>query len=350
MADESLHLPFPPSLHPLPPCMAASSKGMSNVSCSSASCGDPRWPRRHDKYYWADGNVVFLVDGTLFKVHRYLFEQSEVFRAMFSLPPPKGTPVEGSSDSNPVRLEGVSNIAFEHLLWYMYPMSHGEMTAVPADAWLQILNLATMFDFERIRSSAISVLCRCPDPMFKLSVAERFHVDEWRLGCYVELCMRPAFFTEAEMRQLGSETTARLVAARELVRSHLFRRAHGQGSRWPCPNPKDSKKNSCSERVAHATCEVLLKGAEGTSPLVQVLRSILGQQPDGRPAENGLCGYCVLQWNNVIDDWLGTEDIRKILKGVFHRTADRSRETSPTCGLPSDTLPREDERQITSAL
>ncbi|KZO92664.1 hypothetical protein CALVIDRAFT_540747 [Calocera viscosa TUFC12733] len=302
--------------------------------------GDMRRSKRHDKYYWEDGNVVFLVDGTFFKVHRYLFEQSEVFRAMFSLPPPKARPVEGSSDSNPVRLDGVSGVAFEQLLWYMYPGFHGEVTAIPADGWLHILDLATMYDFELIRSSAINVLSRCPDPMFRLTVAERFHVDDWRLGCYAELCMRPAFLTEAEMRQLGPETTRRLASARELVRSHLFRRAHGQGNPWPCPHGKDSKKNGCSDRVPTAMCEVLLTSNKSTSTLVPALYSVLGPKLDGQLRENGLCRFCVLQWDKVINDWLGTREVRKILKGIFKHAVDRSRENSPVCVFPCPSFAR----------
>jgi len=329
--------------------MAGSSRGLSIITCfNDGSAALKRW-KRHDKYYWDDGNVVFLVENILFKVHRYLFEQSEVFQAMFSLPPPKATTVEGSSDSNPVRLECVSVTAFEHLLWYMYPGFHGDLTAIPADGWVHILDMATMFDFERIRSSAINVLSRCPDPMFKLAIADRFHVDEWRLGCYVELCMRPAFFTEAEMNQLGPETTVRLVRARELIRSHLFRRAHGQGTPWPCPHGKDSKKNGCAERVAQATCEVLLKGSENSGTLSTVLYSTLGPKADRSLREHGLCGYCVLQWDKVINDWLGVHDARKILKGIFRHAVDRSREASPMCGLPIATLPREDDRQMSAA-
>ncbi|EJU03308.1 hypothetical protein DACRYDRAFT_115496 [Dacryopinax primogenitus] len=310
---------------------------------------DLRRCQRHEKYYWEDGNVVFLVEHTLFRVHRYLFEQSAVFNAMFSLPPPQGTPLEGSSDSNPIRLEGVDAVAFERLLWYMYPgyriyiyqlssgtgieilnRFHGDLTAISADGWVQILDMATMFDFERIRSNAINVLSRCPDPMFKLTVADRFDVDEWRLSCYAELCMRPAFFTEAEMQQMGPETAALLVHARELVRSHLFRRAHGHAAPWPCPNGKDCKRNGCGERIAQAMCDVLLKGTESTATLVPVLYSVLGPK-DKRLRENGLCGYCVLQWDRVIYDYLGERE-----------------EVSPVCGLPIATLPRDDERQMSA--
>jgi hypothetical protein len=57
-------------------------------------------------------------------VPRYPFVRtSEVFRDMFSLPVPDIPSVEGSSDENPLFLEGVDKADFRCLLKVMFPMS-----------------------------------------------------------------------------------------------------------------------------------------------------------------------------------------------------------------------------------
>jgi hypothetical protein len=57
------------------------------------------------------------VEDTLFRVPRYLFEESsELFRDMFLLPCPEGIPCDGSSDGQPLFLEGVSKVDFRWLL------------------------------------------------------------------------------------------------------------------------------------------------------------------------------------------------------------------------------------------
>jgi hypothetical protein len=64
------------------------------------------------------------VEGTLFKVPRYPFvRSSEVFRDMFQLPTPKYATPEGSSDQNPLFLDGIKKTDFRRLLKLMFPMS-----------------------------------------------------------------------------------------------------------------------------------------------------------------------------------------------------------------------------------
>lgn len=62
------------------------------------------------------------VDDCLFNVPRIYFErESEVFRGLFTLPPPPDCPVEGLSDRHPLRLEGIAAEDFRQLLRVMYP-------------------------------------------------------------------------------------------------------------------------------------------------------------------------------------------------------------------------------------
>jgi BTB/POZ domain len=67
---------------------------------------------------------IFQVEGCLFKVPRTYFERdSEVFCALFQLPVAQDTPIEGSSDQKPLRLEGIKEDDFRQLLRVMYPRS-----------------------------------------------------------------------------------------------------------------------------------------------------------------------------------------------------------------------------------
>jgi hypothetical protein len=57
------------------------------------------------------------VEDTLFKIPRYLFEESsDVFRDMFQLPAQEDVPREGSSDENPLFLSGICKTDFRLLL------------------------------------------------------------------------------------------------------------------------------------------------------------------------------------------------------------------------------------------
>jgi hypothetical protein len=58
----------------------------------------------------------------LFKVPKeYFIEHSVIFRDMFSLPREAGASSEGSSDENPLVLEGICSDSFSILVEHMYP-------------------------------------------------------------------------------------------------------------------------------------------------------------------------------------------------------------------------------------
>jgi hypothetical protein len=62
------------------------------------------------------------VDGTLFKVPKAVFEGSEIFRDMFSVPPPPDQIVEGFSVEHPIRLDGIAAVDFRRLLTQLLPL------------------------------------------------------------------------------------------------------------------------------------------------------------------------------------------------------------------------------------
>lgn len=94
---------------------------------------------RHSRFYFADGNTIFLVrdtflrigythqcppshqvDGVLYNIHKYfLHRDSPIFRDLFSLPA-RGCE-EGSTDERPICLEGTRSIDMERFLSILYP-------------------------------------------------------------------------------------------------------------------------------------------------------------------------------------------------------------------------------------
>ena len=100
--------------------------------------------RRHPAYYFADGNVIFLVsiplipiqhplsnvnyitrpqvEDCLFNVHRTFLQTcaDSAFGTMFTIPPSVDGKSEGSNDDDPISLAQVSVQEFESLLRILY--------------------------------------------------------------------------------------------------------------------------------------------------------------------------------------------------------------------------------------
>lgn len=73
-----------------------------------------------DRHY----DFRFQVENTLFSVLKHAFMEPETpFETMFSLPPEDPKIVEGSSDDNPIILEGIAAADFAAFLHVLYPMS-----------------------------------------------------------------------------------------------------------------------------------------------------------------------------------------------------------------------------------
>jgi len=67
-------------------------------------------------------NYRTQVEDTHFKVPTMMLEEeSEVFKAMFTLPPSPGEEVEGQIDDKPIHLKGVEKVEFRSLLRLLYP-------------------------------------------------------------------------------------------------------------------------------------------------------------------------------------------------------------------------------------
>ncbi|KAI0802026.1 hypothetical protein BC629DRAFT_1284711 [Irpex lacteus] len=122
-------------------------------------------PSRDPTYYISDGNSVFLVENTLFKVHRStLMKDKSAFETMFQLSSETDSSrsdssvtqsTEGDADENPIRLQGDTADEFRALLWSLYALPHELLTAVAPDdivGFTQMYNLARITNKYQFRS------------------------------------------------------------------------------------------------------------------------------------------------------------------------------------------------------
>ncbi|KAF5382445.1 hypothetical protein D9615_002716 [Tricholomella constricta] len=98
--------------------------------------------KRDPTYYFEDGSCIFLVEDTLFNVHRSrLDNDSSSFGTMFTLPQ-GGLDTEGRSDENPIVLSGDTASEFRNFLWTFY--------ALPPEISKASENLAKLIDIARV--------------------------------------------------------------------------------------------------------------------------------------------------------------------------------------------------------
>jgi len=171
--------------------------------------------RRDESFYFVD--VVFLVEGCLFKVPRTYFERdSEVFCGLFQLPVAQNVPVDGSNDQQPLRLEGIKEDDFRQLLKVMYPRHAGQQDAMSSTEWTSVLKLSTMWSFDDLRDLAILNMSQLSiDPIERAALAKEYSIDEWLLPALNELAQREEPIGIEEARRLGWETALQIAAVRE---------------------------------------------------------------------------------------------------------------------------------------
>jgi len=152
---------------------------------------EPEPESERDSVYYFD-IIVFKVENTLFRIPKNGFQVADsFFETIFSLPQPKGTIVEGSDDTCPLPLDGVSKAYFRGFLRVLYPFNG---TATTYEEWVGALDLATMWDFKEIRKAsvvALSTLITSRDIVENVVLAKKYRVKKWLLDGYLKLLKQP---------------------------------------------------------------------------------------------------------------------------------------------------------------
>ncbi|THG98442.1 hypothetical protein EW026_g3747 [Hermanssonia centrifuga] len=175
--------------------------------------------RRHPKYYLNGGDVHFLVEGYLFRVHRYFFErESAVFREKLGATPASGQ-AKGSSDAHPFPLDNVRELDFSRFLWVFYNPKYSIYDA-NVEEWTSILRLAYDWRFAEVKRLACRYLEKFEmDPVDKIELYQMYEVDKRLLiPSYISLVNRLEPLNIHEGRRLSLETALLLATARECAR------------------------------------------------------------------------------------------------------------------------------------
>jgi len=173
--------------------------------------------KRHEEYYLRDGNVCFVVENTVFRLHRYFFEkESDYFRDRLG-PSSQGDSEDGSPDS-PFIIHGIKSDDFAQFVWVWYNPRYS-FSKQEKQTWLTILRLATLWRFGEIRKLAIRHLEKMKlEPIEKITTYKQYSVDNvLLLPSYVSLCTNGKLPSPEEGKILTMETVLRLASARERV-------------------------------------------------------------------------------------------------------------------------------------
>ncbi|KAG1730954.1 uncharacterized protein EDB91DRAFT_1059088 [Suillus paluster] len=189
----------------------------------------------HPDYYLKDGNITFLVEDTLFRVHRHFFEcESQFFIKEFAK-----APRDGTSDSSAFRLEQVTSANFEKLLWVWYNRTY-RRERMPKDHWLVILDLSTIWQFPEMKKLAVDELQNIDiEPVEKITTYDKYEIDKsLLLPAFKLLCKRPSRMSTEEGEQLKMHTVLGIHEARE----RAIRSAAEGGCRSPTSADADDEE------------------------------------------------------------------------------------------------------------
>ncbi|KAF8548457.1 hypothetical protein OG21DRAFT_1449080 [Imleria badia] len=179
-------------------------------------------------YFYTD-TVTFRVEDSLFKVPRDPFElESTVFRDMFLLPTGDLHREEGTSDDNPIYLEGIQKDEFEQLLGVLFHRTHGtSQRSWPEtnDQWTTVLRLATLWGFDAVRQAAIDPLKEKMSPVDRVVLGQTYNLDfeSWSLPAMNEIVRRQNPISLEEGRHMGLDMALKLASVREQLSFGLQR-------------------------------------------------------------------------------------------------------------------------------
>ncbi|KAF8504685.1 hypothetical protein F5888DRAFT_774304 [Russula emetica] len=169
---------------------------------------------RHHKYFFEDGNVTFLVDGTLYCVHRYFFSRDAVYFStrfdQLGIRDHEALPIT-------ISLGNIERKDFEAFLSILYPENFEE-SDLSYEEWKSVLHLSTCWDFTSIRRLALNNI-QPPTPHDRLLLARTYSVDHWVNLALSALCEREAPLSLDEARQMDIEDVVLVATVREDIRS-----------------------------------------------------------------------------------------------------------------------------------
>jgi len=196
-----------------------SSPGVESMDLNTPLSAKPGPFSLHKRFFFEDGNITFLVDSILYRVHRYFLcrDSNEFMTRLSGLPAPQ----EGAFPPV-ISLENVKSKDFDAFLSVLYPLNFNSSEERSFEELSSILDLATRWGFTSIRDMAIRCL-KPPTPYHRLILGRKSVVEEWILPALQELCERPEPVTLDEARVMDFEDVVLVESVRETIRSRSLR-------------------------------------------------------------------------------------------------------------------------------
>ncbi|EDQ99625.1 uncharacterized protein LACBIDRAFT_295936 [Laccaria bicolor S238N-H82] len=177
----------------------------------------------HHTYYIMGGDLHFLVEKTLFRVHSYFFIRDSVKFNKILQPSATAGQFREGSESNPIVIPDISPDDFATFLWVFYNPKYTSYDHAPVESWVLILKLAHKWEFVAVKDCAARQLETKTD----ISVAERLRLyqevevdsDKYIVPLFKALCKRDIPLTLEESKLLGIETVYLISTAREKLRA-----------------------------------------------------------------------------------------------------------------------------------
>ncbi|KAH9175013.1 hypothetical protein EDB89DRAFT_1883674 [Lactarius sanguifluus] len=173
---------------------------------------------RHDAYFFKDGNVTFLVDGTLYCVHRYFFARDSVYFskrfAQLDIRDHEALPII-------ISIGDVERKDFEALLSVLYPAIF-EAHELTYEQWKSVLHLSTRWGFASLRKLALKFI-KPPTSHDQFVLARTYSVDHWVLPALTALCGRSLPLSLDEARQMSMDDLILVATVREEIRGGALR-------------------------------------------------------------------------------------------------------------------------------
>ncbi|KAI9465234.1 hypothetical protein BJY52DRAFT_672786 [Lactarius psammicola] len=169
---------------------------------------------RHNKYFFGDGNVTFLVDGFLYCVHLYFFSRDSVY---FSTRLSQLGARDLEASSTIVSLGEVECKDFDAFLSVLYPEDFEEHD-LSYEQWRSVLHLSTRWGFTTLRKLALRSI-KPPTLYDRLLLARTYAVDHWIVPALTALCERTTPLSLDEARRMNIEDVVLVASVREDIRS-----------------------------------------------------------------------------------------------------------------------------------
>ncbi|KAG6813761.1 hypothetical protein H0H92_007713 [Tricholoma furcatifolium] len=177
--------------------------------------------QRNSEFYLSGGDIYFLAENQLFRVHRYFFErESRIFREQIHSSTIPGGPRDGDNESMAIVLDEPAS-AFEKLLGVFYNPRYSLFDWSVED-WTILLELTQKWEFREVHNLAIRELEKHEEiPLIeRIALYQRFEVDQDLLvPLYGQLCSRPEALSDEESEAIGRKATVFIFQARERLRA-----------------------------------------------------------------------------------------------------------------------------------